>query len=154
MLFHPYEPPKLFGRRIRFLQGAVPKNKDRLAVAMGRTVGNKLLTPDDISRTLSEPAFRNAFDERLGAFVHSVFDERRGSVTTLLPAQTVADVRAVLMQGADTMLLRLDAYLASDAFRVSVERWIVLVRDEVEDRPIGELLTEERQAALSAAAAR
>ena len=27
MLFHPYVPPKLFGRwRIGFLQGAIPKN--------------------------------------------------------------------------------------------------------------------------------
>jgi hypothetical protein len=35
MLFHPYEPPVLFGRRIRFLQGAIPKNTDRLASRWG-----------------------------------------------------------------------------------------------------------------------
>ena len=40
MLFHPYEPPKLFGRwRLPFLQGAIPKNQPRLAAAIGRTVG-------------------------------------------------------------------------------------------------------------------
>jgi uncharacterized membrane protein YheB (UPF0754 family) len=32
MLFHPYEPPRVFGRRISLLQGAMPKNKARLAV--------------------------------------------------------------------------------------------------------------------------
>ena len=26
MLFHPYEPPRLLGRRLRSLQGATPKN--------------------------------------------------------------------------------------------------------------------------------
>ena len=57
MLFHPYEPPKLLGRwRISFLHGAVPKNQPRLAAAIGRTVGNRLLTPKDLrrpSRTLN-----------------------------------------------------------------------------------------------------
>ena len=39
MLFHPYEPPILFGRTLRFFQGAIPKNQARLAAAVGRTVG-------------------------------------------------------------------------------------------------------------------
>jgi len=154
MLFHPYEPPSLFGWKMRFLQGAIPKNRERLAFAMGRTVGNKLLTPEDITRTLSEPAFRAAFDERLAAFVHSVFDERRGAISTLLPPAAVAELRGVMLQGSGILLQRLDGYLESDAFREAAERWVELVRNEVHDRPIGEVLTEERQAALSLAASR
>jgi uncharacterized membrane protein YheB (UPF0754 family) len=154
MLFHPYEPPTLLGRRIRFLQGAIPKNTDRLASAMGRTVGTKLLTPDDLARTLTEPSFRAAFDERLGAFIASLFEERRGAVSTLLPQDAVAEVRQLLLGGAGTMLARLDTYLASDAFRSAVERWIELLKQELRERPIGELLTDERQAALTAAAER
>ena len=154
MLFHPYEPPRLFGRRIRMLQGAIPKNNDRLAVAMGRTVGTKLLTPDDLARTLTEPSFRTAFDERLQAFIASVFDERRGAIATLLPPQAVDELRALMLNGADTLLARLDTYLASDAFRAAVERWIELLRQELRERPVGELLTEERQIALAGAAER
>lgn len=154
MLFHPYEPPRLFGRRIRLLQGAIPKNNDRLATAMGRTVGTKLLTPEDLARTLTEPSFRQAFDERLGAFISAVFDERRDALATLLPADAVAELRALLLQGADTLLVRLDTYLAGDAFRTAVERWIELVRQELHDRPVGELLTRERQHALAGAAER
>ena len=41
MLFHPYEPRGL-GRWK--LQGAIPKNKARLAKTIGRTVGQRLLT--------------------------------------------------------------------------------------------------------------
>ena len=29
MLFHPYEPPRLGKRSIKFLQGAIPKNQNR-----------------------------------------------------------------------------------------------------------------------------
>jgi uncharacterized membrane protein YheB (UPF0754 family) len=154
MLFHPYHPPVIFGRRIRSMQGAIPKNTDRLASAMGRTVGNKLLTPDDLARTLAEPAFRSAFDERLSAFIASVFDQRRGAIAEMLPPGATTELRDLLLQGTDTLLARLDTYLASDAFREAVERWIEIVREEVHARPIGELLTEQRQAALTAAAGR
>ncbi|HEX2166943.1 MAG TPA: DUF445 family protein, partial [Longimicrobiales bacterium] len=56
--------------------------------------------------------------------------------------------------GSDTLLARLDTYLAGEAFRMAVERWIELLKEEVRDRPVGELLTEERQAALTTAADR
>jgi uncharacterized membrane protein YheB (UPF0754 family) len=154
MLFHPYEPPRFLGRRLSLFQGAIPKNKARLASAMGRTVGTRLLTPEDLARTLAEPAFRKAFDERLAAFVAATFDEPRGSVTDMLPPETVAELRSILMQAADTLLVRLDAYLASDAFRDAARRWIELIKEELRDRPVGELLTDERQAALAAAADR
>ncbi|MGY8776765.1 MAG: DUF445 domain-containing protein, partial [Longimicrobiales bacterium] len=69
MLFHPYEPPKLFGRwTIRFLHGAVPKNQPRLASAIGRTVGDRLLTSDDLTKTFANVEFREAFNQRLGVF--------------------------------------------------------------------------------------
>jgi uncharacterized membrane protein YheB (UPF0754 family) len=154
MLFHPYEPPRLLGRRIGMLQGAIPKNKARLAVAMGRTVGNKLLTPDDLARTLAEPAFRTAFDERLGSFIDAIFEEERGAVGTLLPPHAVAELRVMLLQAGDTAVRRLDTYLESAAFRAAVERWIELLREELHDRPIAEVLTDDRQAALTQAAER
>jgi uncharacterized membrane protein YheB (UPF0754 family) len=154
MLFHPYEPPYVFGRRISLLQGAVPKNKARLAAAMGRTVGTKLLTPEDLARTLAEPAFRAAFDERLSAFMTAVFDEQRGSVAEMLPAATVTELRSLLLHGGDTLLARLDEYLGSDSFRAAAVRWVELIREELQDRPVAELLTPEREAALTAAADR
>ena len=154
MLFHPYEPPRIFGRPIRSVQGAIPKNTGRLAAAMGRTVGTKLLTPDDLARTLAEPSFRATFDERLRAFIESVFEERRGAITTLLPESAVVELRQLLLNAADTLLLRLDTYLAGDAFRSAAERWIELVRQELRDRPVSDLLTEERQQALTTAASK
>lgn len=154
MLFHPYEPPVVFGRRLNRVQGAIPKNKQRLATAMGRTVGTKLLTPEDLARILAEPAFRNAFDERLRGFVVSVFDRERGSLAELIPEPALGQVRAILEQAGETGLERLDEYLASDSFRRAVERWIELLREELRDRPVSDVLTGERQQALGEAAER
>src|SRR5690606_40030508 len=60
MLFHPYQPPRLFGRRLRALQGAIPKNKARLAAAVGRTVGTRLLRSEELARTVAEPEIGRA----------------------------------------------------------------------------------------------
>jgi uncharacterized membrane protein YheB (UPF0754 family) len=154
MLFHPYEPPRFLGREWRIFQGAIPKNKGRLAIAMGRTVGTKLLPPEDLARTLTEPAFRDTFDDRLREFIRMLFEERRGSVSSLLTPAAQIEVRAMLQQGADTALLRLDTYLAGESFRRAVERWLQMLKDELRDRPVGEDLTEERQHALTTAAER
>lgn len=154
MLFNPHEPPRLFGRELRLLQGAIPKNKARLATAMGRTVGGKLLTPEDLSRSLQEPGFRAAFDERLTAFIVAVFHEDRGALKEILPPDVLEELRALLQQAGAHGLLRLDAWLASDDFHSATVRWADALGREVADRPIGDVLTPEREHALAESAER
>lgn len=154
MLFHPYEPPRLFGRRLRWLQGAIPKNKARLATAIGRTVGTRLLTPEDLARIAAEPAFREAFDERLARFLDAILDRPRGSLAEELPAPIVSELGALLDQAADRLLDRLDEYLASEEFRDLARRWAASLAEELSDQPIGDLLTPERETALTQAAER
>lgn len=154
MLFHPYEPPRLFGRPVRFLQGAIPKNQARLARAMGKTVGTKLLTPEDLARTVSETGFREAFDDRLRTFLRSIFQERRGSLVELLPPAVLAETRILLGEGSTKALSRLDGYLDSEAFQQAVARWVELMAEELRGRSLAELITPEREAAWSAAADR
>ena len=52
MLFHPYE-----ARGVGYfkLQGAIPKNRARLAKSIGKTVGQRLLTEQDLARRGRQP---------------------------------------------------------------------------------------------------
>lgn len=154
MLFHPYHPPALFGRRLTFLQGAIPKNKARLAAAIGRTVGTKLLTPEDLARAVDQPAFREAFDNQLQRFLADLLNRERGSLMEELPAALAVELRALLDDAAAALLVRFDAYLASDEFRDAARRWAERLADELRDQPLGDLLTPEREAAFAAAAER
>lgn len=149
MLFHPYEPPRFMGRRLRFLQGAIPKNRGRLAAAMGRTVGERLLTGEDLARAVSEPAFRAAFEERLDAFLRSALEEERGTLAEVVPEQVMPQLLALVDEVVAAALTRLDEFLASPAFREAAERWTRELFDEVRDRPIAEVLTEDRERALT-----
>ena len=52
MLFFPHEEKRIFGWRIPFTPGAIPKGKARLAKAAGKIVQNELFTREDISGKL------------------------------------------------------------------------------------------------------
>lgn len=154
MVFHPYEPPRLFGRRLGPLQGAIPKQKARLAAAIGNAVGNRLLTSEDLTRMMREPAIREAFDARLASFLAAALERPRGGLAEELPAPVIAELEDLLDDAADALLSRLDDYLASDAFQDAARRWAEALADELGDQPIGDVLTPDREAALARTADR
>ncbi len=55
MLFRPYFPKKIFGLRIPFTPGIIPKRKDALAHGIGLAVGEDLFTGDDLKNLLCSP---------------------------------------------------------------------------------------------------
>ena len=61
MLFRPKRAWHLGKHRVPFTPGIIPKNKDRLARAVGQAVGEKLLTRSDIKEQLLHGAVRRAF---------------------------------------------------------------------------------------------
>ncbi|MEJ2215713.1 MAG: DUF445 family protein [Gemmatimonadota bacterium] len=154
MLFHPYEPPRFFRWKLRGLQGAVPKNRDRLARVVGRTVGDRLLTGDDLAAAVAEPTFRRTFDEQLDRFLAEVLDRERGPLVELLPVEAVPQVRHLLDEAGRTVLDRLDHYLESDDFHDAALAWADRLAQDVRDRPVAELLTAEREQALADTAER
>lgn len=152
MLFHPYEPPKLFGRwTVRFLHGAVPKNQPRLAAAIGRTVGNRLLTPEDLTRTFADTEFREAFDRRLTVFVDEMLNTERGSLKDLIPEAVRSDLDALIDEALQRGLDQLDEYVASEAFEGAMQRRAGDLVEAVHDEPIAGLLTPARGAAVEGA---
>ncbi len=52
MLFHPYEAIYIFGKRLPFTPGLIPKRRDELAIQMGKMVVEHLITPESIKNKL------------------------------------------------------------------------------------------------------
>ncbi len=55
MLFWPLEEKRLFGRRVPFTPGLIPKKRARLATALGDTVASHLVTPETLTAALTAP---------------------------------------------------------------------------------------------------
>ena len=127
MLFNPHEPLQVGPWH---LQGALPKNKARLAKAIGRTVGEKLLTPEDLAQRLSAPPIREAFARALEGGIGRFLREDRGPLIDLL----TPEVRARLESALDELARRggdaLTAYAGSPAFEARVAELLPLVAEQ------------------------
>lgn len=64
MLFRPYRPKYLFGKKLPFTPGMVPKGQSRLAKKMAETVGGKIITPEILAKELiSSPLLPEGIEE-------------------------------------------------------------------------------------------
>lgn len=146
MLFHPYE--RRFG-----LHGAIPKNKARLAKSIGRTVGERLLTADDIVNELHTAGLRETMDRRLEAFFEALLDRDLGSLRSMLPPLVVAEVERALAGLGTPVAEAWAREVHSAAFERQVRDFVVRLRAELAFVPVGTVLTPERRADLAAQAA-
>ncbi|MCI1958285.1 MAG: DUF445 domain-containing protein [Clostridia bacterium] len=67
MLFRPYKEKKLFGCKLPFTPGLIPKEKDRIAKALGNAVGEQLLTSDTIIESLTKENVLESIDNLMDA---------------------------------------------------------------------------------------
>lgn len=92
MLFNPKR--KRFG-----IQGAIPKNHVRLAKSLGRTVGEKLLTPGDLQSELGRQDLRAAFEVKVAEVIAEIIRSRDPLIDKVPPSAVAA------MEGAMTSYL-------------------------------------------------
>jgi uncharacterized membrane-anchored protein YjiN (DUF445 family) len=142
MLFHPFEPRGIGRLKI---QGAVPKNKDRLARSIGKTVGERLLTPEDLSSRLGAPAVREAFANAIGGVLDSLLDRERGPLREQLDPDLASMVDDAVAGLAPRVADRVAAWARSEEFERLALGFLANVRSEVGDRPIGGSLGEGRR---------
>lgn len=145
MLFHPYQPVKVGPFT---LQGAIPKNRDRLAKSIGKTVGERLLTPEDLARQLTAPGLREAFERALGQWLGAALRTEYGSVRDVLPPAVTAELERTVIELAPVVARRFVEFAATPAFHDAVRAFLARQTEEVRDRPVADVLTDARQESL------
>ena len=75
MLFFPHEEKHIFGWRVPFTPGAIPKGKERLAKAAGEIVEKDLITKEDISsRMLTAEVEKPLIDRAMAVLGENIRD--------------------------------------------------------------------------------
>jgi len=102
MLFRPRTEKRLFGRKLPFTPGLIPKERTRLAKALGGTLGANVLTPDVLAGAIASPAVK----EKIGEVLHKGF-------TTLAQSEETPDAWLGKLLGAekDNILDRAEAFI-------------------------------------------
>ena len=66
MLFRPLEERRLFGLRLPFTPGILPRGRARLAQSIGDTVAGELFTPEVLRGRMADPGVRSALERGIG----------------------------------------------------------------------------------------
>ncbi|MEO8452078.1 MAG: DUF445 family protein [Gemmatimonadota bacterium] len=146
MLFRPHEPVKVGPFSF---QGAIPKNKARLAKSVAKTVGERLLTADDLTKQLGTPAIRSAFTESIERALRSALARDYGSVRTELGPAAITTLEELAGQLGQRLAAAIASYAASPDFDLLVADWHRQLRERLGERPVGDVLTPARREAVT-----
>ena len=110
MLFRPYEPVLIFGRKMPFTPGLIPKRRSELSEQIGKMVVEHLLTAESIRQKFLTAQFRKDITK----WVQNKLKEYETS------GQTVADALGKIHVSEEKAEIKLRAFVAEKA-----ENWFV-----------------------------
>jgi len=113
MLFRPFKPKYVFGIRIPFTPGVIPKEHQKLAEKIGATVGDHLLSNESLHELFKKEAVRKKISEAL--------DNMYGQFG-MLSAFITADIRKMISEKVIEMMDReLPAVISELDIKATVE---------------------------------
>ena len=95
MLFRPHEAKYLFGKRIPFTPGIIPKEKGRLAASIGTTISANLMNQEVLEKHLLSKEMTDKIGEALDRFIHKQKhndESLREFLSHYLSAQEIDDI--------------------------------------------------------------
>ena len=145
MIFRPYE--RTFG-----LHGAVPKNKARLAKTIGKTVGERLLTPADILAELQQSGLREAIEAKLREVALTALEKEHDSLRAMLPPTVIGEIERTLVDAGPGAGEAYARYVASAAFETQVRAFVEKSGTEVAAAARGTAIAVEKKPGIAARA--
>ena len=94
MLFRPHKEKRIFGLRVPFTPGLIPKERGRLAKKLGEAISMHLLTPDVLADKLADPTVWPLPDCTVGEVLTGWgIEDPAGYVATMIstPAKKAVD---------------------------------------------------------------
>ncbi|MEJ7623459.1 MAG: DUF445 family protein [Pyrinomonadaceae bacterium] len=143
MLFRPRLPVKFLGLTV-FPQGMIPRHRERLAMAIGKAVGEELVSKDTIIEQLTGKDFlRNKIQNVVDSYTNELLSEDYPSLIEALPRnvrEPVLDAIAGLQHRiADYIRTTLKSEESLEAIRAFVTRRV----DDVLGKRVSEVVDDE-----------
>lgn len=143
MLFHPYQPVKLFRITI-WPQGMIPRHRARLAQSIGNAVGNELVSQETVFHALFETGF---FSRKIEGFVNSYTNELLSTVYPSLIEALPRGARAPVLDTIAALQYRLAEHIASvlksQQTAEAIENFVDRQVDKLLERKLDETVSQE-----------
>ncbi len=146
MLFRPTKPVYLFGKKLPFTPGLIPKERDRLANRTGLAVKEYLLTEEAVLEHLEHAALLPKITGALEVSVQTLKNSDKTLEEWLSPYTQIDKVRTAQMLAE---ISKKEEYfgwgnriIARERIERIAENWVIPNKDEWIDRIADKLITE------------
>lgn len=144
MLFRPRNPVKLFGLTV-FPQGMIPRHRDRLAIAIGKAVGEELVSQETITEQLFGKEFlRKKIQSVVDSYTAELLSQSYPSLIETLPA----NLREPVLDAISALQLKIGAHiqtvLKSEETVQSISGFVERRVDEFLSKRVSEVIDEEQ----------
>lgn len=96
MLFRPLEEKRILGVRVPFTPGILPRERGRIAEALGETVASDLLDESTVSGRLRSPEFRTALGKATSDILHELVNAKPAELAAGMDREAAARARDAL----------------------------------------------------------
>lgn len=144
MLFRPRNPVKLLGITI-FPQGMIPRHRDRMANAIGKAVGEELVSQETVLDELFEKDFlRRKIQSVVDSYTEELLSQNYPSLIEALPS----NLREPVLDAISTLQLKIGTHiqtvLKSEDTVQSISGFVERRVDEFLSKRVSEVIDEEQ----------
>lgn len=150
MLFRPRNPVKLMGITI-FPQGMIPRHRDRLANAIGKAVGQELVSQDTIIEQLTGKDFlRRKIQAVVDSYTNEILAEDYPSLIEALPKNVREPILDAISALQTKLAEHIRSVLRSEESIASVRAFVTRRVDDVLGKRVSEVIDDETFAKITA----
>jgi uncharacterized membrane protein YheB (UPF0754 family) len=143
MLFRPRQPVKLFGLTI-FPQGMIPRHRERLANAIGKAVGEELVSQETIMEELLGKEFlRKKIRGVVDSYTQEVLSQNYPSLIEALPANLRGPVLDAITSLQFTVAEHIENVLKNEETQSTISGFVERRVDEVLSRRVSSVIDDE-----------
>ena len=140
MLFRPRRPVKLIGLTI-FPQGMIPRHRERLATAIGKAVGEELVSQETIMEELLGKDFlRKKIRGVIDSYTQELLAQNYPSLIETLPTNLRGPVLDAITSLQFTVSEHIDAVLKNEETQLAISSFVERRVDEVLSRRVSSVV--------------
>lgn len=143
MLFRPLREWRLFGLRLPFTPGIIPRQRYELAGSIGRMVSGELINAEAVRRQLSGEGFRGRLEKNITGMLGDLLDKPLAALA--------GNDRELLTSAVERFLAEaLERFFCSESFGQSVRSLTAAGLHRLADLRLGQVLSGPQAASLVA----
>jgi uncharacterized membrane protein YheB (UPF0754 family) len=143
MLFRPRKPFKFLGITL-FPQGMIPRHRERLANAIGKAVGEELVSADTIMDELVGKDFlRTKIRKVFDSYTQEMLDQNYPSLVEALPANIREPVLDAISTLQFTIAEHIESILKNEETQVAISSFVERRVDEVLSRRLSNVVDDD-----------